>query len=366
MSKVKIGVKNLSKHFGKTAAVDDVSFEVYEGELLSLLGPSGCGKSTTLRCIAGLEKPDHGEILLEERVLNSAQRGVFTAPDKRQMGMVFQSYAVWPHMTVYDNVAFPLTLRHMPSKVVRDKVMQSLKLVSLDGMEERGATMLSGGQQQRVALARALVYDPEVLLLDEPLSNLDVKLREIMRVELRALQRRLGITAIFVTHDQAEAFVLSDRVAVMNKGKILEIKSPREIYERADSQFTMDFVGATNYLKGKVTHTTGTEARIVLESSPGTELVCCPAEQLTPGEEVMVCARIEEVGVKPASEKGPNAWPASVKTAAYLGSRIEYILQVGDQTIRALCPASADFKEGSPICMQLDPETVRIWRTQGK
>jgi ABC-type Fe3+/spermidine/putrescine transport system ATPase subunit len=362
VSKAKIVVKDLVKKFGSATAVDNVSFEVYEGEMLSLLGPSGCGKSTTLRCIAGLEKPNSGEILMGDMALNSSQRGIYTPPDKRGLGMVFQSYAVWPHMTVFENVAFPLTLRRVPAKNIREKVMATLKLVGLDGFENRGATMLSGGQQQRVALARALVYDPEVLLLDEPLSNLDVKLRESMRVELRALQRRLGITAIFVTHDQSEAFVLSDRVAVMNRGKIVEIRSPREIYERPESQFTMDFVGTVNYLKGKVVQMAGAQARIALDGTSGVELVCRPPEVLNQGENVLVCARIEDVSLMPLSERTPDAWMAEVKTAGFLGSRIEYVLQVGDQTVKALCPASANYQEESKVCVQVNPDSVRIWR----
>src|SRR5215472_5750519 len=206
--------RDVSKRFGAVSAVDHVSFAIAHGEIFTLLGPSGCGKTTTLRLVAGLEEPDDGEILVNGAPMAAPRHNIFVAPDKRQMGMVFQSYAIWPHLTVFENVAFPLRVRGEAESAIRHRVQEVLETVGLAGLDNRGATDLSGGQQQRVALARALVYEPSIPLLDEPLSNLDAKLREHMRIELRALQRRLGICVLFVTHDQSEAMVLSDRIAV--------------------------------------------------------------------------------------------------------------------------------------------------------
>ena len=220
MSEPFLRAVGLGKRFGNVAAVNNVSFDVTKGEVLTLLGPSGCGKTTTLRMIAGFEKPDTGEIEVENNFVVSVQKRIFLPPEKREMGMVFQSYAIWPHLNVFENVAYPLRVRRVKGSLVREKVESVLDLVGLAGLEDRPAMLLSGGQQQRVALARALVYSPKLLLLDEPLSNLDAKLREQMRVELKELQRRLSITVVFVTHDQIEAMTLSDRLAVMSQGRI--------------------------------------------------------------------------------------------------------------------------------------------------
>src|SRR5690348_15226402 len=235
-------------------AAQDVSFSVPEGKLFTLLGPSGCGKTTTLRSIAGLEKPRAGEIAVNDRVVFSSGKNVFVAPNRRGFGMVFQSYAIWPHMDVFRNAAFPLHVgtKHHSREEIRSKVMRVLEAVQLDHLADREATKLSGGQQQRLALARALVMEPQLLLLDEPLSNLDAKLRERMRFELKRLQRELRITTVYVTHDQSEALALSHEIAVMNEGRIQQIASPREIYERPASAFVADFVGSTNFLDGTV------------------------------------------------------------------------------------------------------------------
>src|SRR5215216_2748857 len=239
-------------------AAQDVSFDVPEGKLFTLLGPSGCGKTTTLRSIAGLEKPTSGDIEVAGRFVYSSSKGIFVAPNKRNFGMVFQSYAIWPHMNVFQNVAFPLEVRRLPKKEIRDKVMRVLQAVALDELVDRDATKLSGGQQQRLALARALVMEPQLLLLDEPLSNLDAKLRDRMRSELKRLQRDLNLTTVYVTHDQSEALALSHEIAVMNEGRIVQIGSPRDIYERPRTRFVADFIGSTNFLDG-----------IVLGAEPG-------------------------------------------------------------------------------------------------
>ena len=233
-------------------AAQDVSFEVPEGKLFTLLGPSGCGKTTTLRSIAGLEKPTAGEIEVAGRLVYSSSKGIFVAPNKRNFGMVFQSYAIWPHMNVFQNVAFPLEVRRLPKKEIRDKVMRVLQAVALDELVDRDATKLSGGQQQRLALARALVMEPQLLLLDEPLSNLDAKLRDRMRFELKRLQRDLNLTTVYVTHDQSEALALSHEIAVMNEGRVVQVGTPRQIYEQPTDKFVADFVGSTNFIGGTV------------------------------------------------------------------------------------------------------------------
>src|SRR5215203_2422453 len=253
-------IENLRKQFiapGNVAvnAVDGISLAAETGKLLTLLGPSGCGKTTTLRCLAGLERPQAGRIVIANEVVCDTDRGIFMAPSERGIGMVFQSYAIWPHMTVFENVAFPLRVardRKYSSAEVKDKVERALEMVRMSGYESRPATQLSGGQQQRLAFARGLVREPKILLLDEPFSNLDAKLREQMRVELKLLQRRLGVTVLFVTHDQVEALSLSDRIAVMDRGRVREVGPPRDLYERPATVFVRDFLGQTVTLRGRV------------------------------------------------------------------------------------------------------------------
>ncbi|WP_089721875.1 ABC transporter ATP-binding protein, partial [Candidatus Entotheonella palauensis] len=239
----RVQVRGLKKHFGPEVAVAGIDFEVPEGHFVTLLGPSGCGKTTTLRCLAGLERPDAGEIDIGEQCVAAPSRNIWVPPEKRNMGMVFQSYAVWPHLTVFDNIAYGLRVRGMGRSEIAKRTQETLDLVGLSGFADRYATQLSGGQQQRVSLARALAYNPRVILFDEPLSNLDAKLREHMRLELTRLQQRLGITAVYVTHDQSEALVMSDTIIVMNHGHILQQGAPEAIYAEPASRFVADFVG---------------------------------------------------------------------------------------------------------------------------
>ena len=253
---MEIRVRNVSKNYysdgKKIEALADVDLTIPSNRIFTLLGPSGCGKTTLLRCIVGLESPDTGEIAIGDEVVFSAERGIFVPPDRRGLGMVFQTYAIWPHMNVFDNVAYPLQARNDPKEEIIRKVAKALHFVQLDGFEKRPATKLSGGQQQRVALARALVAEPKVILFDEPLSNLDAKLREETRKELRRFLTELKITAVYVTHDQIEALALSDTIAVMRNGRIVEMGTPREIYFDSDRQFVADFIGHANFIPGKV------------------------------------------------------------------------------------------------------------------
>ena len=252
MSQTFLEVRNLVKIFGKLTAVDDVSFKVEQGEVVTLLGPSGCGKTTTLRMVAGFEKPDAGEVEIAGRVVVATNRRINVPPERRDIGMVFQSYAIWPHMTVFENVAFPLNVRRANRQEIKRRVEETLELVGLANFSDRPAILLSGGQQQRVSLARALVYSPSILLLDEPLSNLDAKLREQMRIEIKRLQQQLGFTVLFVTHDQIEAMSLSTRLALMNQGRIEQIGTPQETYERPASAFVSQFLGKTNDLAATI------------------------------------------------------------------------------------------------------------------
>lgn len=247
-----IEIDQLEKKFDTVVAVGGVSLSVEKGEFLTLLGPSGCGKTTILRCLAGLEHPDRGEIRIAGKTVVAPRRNIFVEPDKRGLGMVFQSYAIWPHLTVFENIAYPLKERKMPKGRIREKVEAILSMVKLEGLENRPATNLSGGQQQRVAVARALVYNPEVLLFDEPLSNLDAKLRIEMRNEIRSLKKSLGITSVYVTHDQEEAFALSDRIIVMNRGLVEQEGDQVSLYFRPESSFVSQFIGETNTFEGKV------------------------------------------------------------------------------------------------------------------
>jgi iron(III) transport system ATP-binding protein len=342
------------------AAVDHISFDVHDGELLVLLGPSGCGKTTTLRMIAGLEEPDAGDIWIGNRLVSSDQRNVFVPTEKRQIGMVFQSYAIWPHMTVFDNVAYPLKVRRTAKHVIREKVEHTLELVGLHGLESRSATQLSGGQQQRVALARAIVFEPRLLLLDEPLSNLDAKLRVHMRTELKHLQQQTGITSVFVTHDQAESMALADRIIVMNRGQIEQVGSPADIYERPTSRFVSEFVGTINVLPALVT---GVSADHVTLNQAGRELRChIPAERpLAHGDEVFVSVRPEKLVFLPEGTNGrPNVWEGLVAEVSYYGDHREYEVDIHDQLLKVTTPVNVEVERGQRVLLGCDPSEIVV------
>jgi len=352
-----VAIRKLVKNYGGFTAVHGIDLDIAEGEFVVLLGPSGCGKTTTLRCIAGLEEISEGTISLGDRVVSSRQHSV--APDKRQIGMVFQSYAIWPHMTVYENVAFGLKLKKLSRQQVQEKVEQVLELVGLSGFVARGASQLSGGQMQRVALARAVVLEPSVLLFDEPLSNLDAKLREQMRFEIRQLQKRLGITAVYVTHDQQEAMVIADRVVLMQDGQIVQIGQPVEIYNRPVTLFGAEFIGLANLLRGKVMSIEGGRVKLCLAN--GTELVSSlPDSRLRVGGDVDIVCRPEFLKVSPTEIQGDNVFRVHVNGTFFLGNISDIYLQFQDLELRGQLSPPALWPKGQPVWMQLPPDNVIV------
>jgi iron(III) transport system ATP-binding protein len=335
-----ITVSELGKDFvgeeGLVRAVDGIGFQVPAGKLMTLLGPSGCGKTTTLRCLAGLERPDRGDIIIRDRAVVSTTRGIFIPVHKRKIGMVFQSYAIWPHMTVMENVCYPLGEMRLSAheKVARGKA--ALALVGLEGLENRPSPNLSGGQQQRVALARALVGEPEVLLLDEPLSNLDAKLRETMRSELRALQQRLAITTVYVTHDQTEALSMSDFVCVMSLGKIIEQGTPRELYEMPKSRFVAEFLGMTNFLT-RCPH----GCKIAAGDTRGESFLSIRPEDI-------------EVG-QPTGITQNGSWRGEVTRTLFMGSHTQCEIKVEDQLLKAVVHHSLPLMVGDQVLVTWNP-----------
>src|SRR5690242_14022499 len=348
-------LSGVSKVFGGASVVNDVNLQIEAGEIFTLLGPSGCGKTTTLRMIAGLETPDGGEITLEGRTLASPAHDILVPIDKRNMGMVFQSYAIWPHLTVFENVAFPLRVRGEPRATIKKRVLDALEVVGLGGYENRGSTELSGGQQQRVALARAIVYTPALLLLDEPLSNLDVKLREQMRLELHALHKRLNLAVVYVTHDQAEALAMSDRIAVVNHGKLEQVGSPVEVYEHPRTRFVGDFLGRTIILKGTLRKDSGTN--VVDVQGSGRVLVNGEAS-FDDGAGVRILSRPEDISLLPAGELTPNQVVGKVEHVAYMGDHLEYTIEAAGRTLVLPAPKRDNYPVGADVRLVFDPARV--------
>jgi ABC-type Fe3+/spermidine/putrescine transport system ATPase subunit len=318
---MRIAVENITKRFGALAAVNDVSLAIEEGEMFTLLGPSGCGKTTLLRLLAGFYAPDAGAIRFGDRVVNEVP------PHERGIGMVFQNYALWPHMTVSENVAYGLKLRKVTSADSARRVQSVLDRVGLAGLGERYPGQLSGGQQQRVALARALVLNPQMLLLDEPLSNLDAKIRVQVRAEIRKLQKELGITAVYVTHDQEEALAMSDRIAVFNHGKTCQIGPPKALYERPANRFVADFIGINNLVEGTVRSVAGTGLRI---ETPLGEIAAMQNGSLRAGDPCVICIRPENIALGDHAGGERNRFTGKIALASYLGNTLRYEVDLGN------------------------------------
>lgn len=358
MVKVRGLIKRYEVDHGDVQAVRGVDFEVPQGKFFTLLGPSGCGKTTTLRSVAGLETIDDGEIEIDGQIVTSAPRGIFVSPHQRDIGMVFQSYAIWPHMSVFENVEFPLTqLKAKPPKsVIREKVLRALSLVHMDGLEDRPAPQLSGGQQQRLALARAIVREPKVLLLDEPLSNLDAQLRAEMRFELKSLVKRLGITTLYVTHDQLEALTMSDQVAVMHGGKIVQVSSPRDLYRKPKDRFVAGFIGTTNFFDGKVLTIGNSNQPSSVDIGIGT-LHCFLPEKTNRGAKVVLAMRAEHFEVsldKPESSE--NILSGKVSNLLFLGESLDCHIEVAGQLIHVKAPAELAIEDGIEVFIRVPPE----------
>lgn len=364
-----LSLNNVTKNFasdqGKVQAIHEVSLVVEAGEFFTLLGPSGCGKTTTLRCVAGLESPDSGEILLDGQVVFSRRKNLSVPPHLRDLGMVFQSYAIWPHMNVFDNVAYPLRYgvgHRLREKDIRSRVIEALQLVHMEQVANRSATQLSGGQQQRVALARALSRRPRVLLLDEPLSNLDAKLREEMRVELRDLLRRLGTTAVYVTHDQMEALAMSDRIAVMLDGRVVQEGTPQEIYLRPQHKFVASFVGSINFLNGRL-KSKEPDTGAVVETSVGQILCRCPAAA-GEGQAVTIGIRPESVTVSQSlNDILPNTFHGEVSRVVFLGDVVAGEVSVGGQTLKVKMRPQDVVQRGEKVYVTLHPELCLVMPT---
>jgi iron(III) transport system ATP-binding protein len=330
-------VRDLYRSFGPVVAVDRISFTVADGEFVTLLGPSGCGKSTTLAAIAGLDRPDGGHIAIGGKVFYDEATGVSLPPEARNCGLVFQSYALWPHMTVFDNLAFPLKLRRVARADRERRIAEVLALVEMGDFAQRYPHQLSGGQQQRVALARTLVYRPALLLLDEPLSNLDAKLRDRARTWLSDLQHKVGLTTVYVTHDQTEALALSDRIAVMNGGRIAQLGTPEEIYVTPADPFVADFIGSSNFFEGTLDGAASDGGLTEVRLGDGQTLKARSRQASRPGAPVVVAVRPERIGLArtPGGSEGEGTWlRARITARSYLGARYQYQVEVAGQAIR--------------------------------
>jgi iron(III) transport system ATP-binding protein len=355
-----IEIHNLFKRFKSVVAINHLQLEVNKGEMLTLLGPSGCGKTTTLRCIAGLEKPDEGDILIDGKPMLSQG---FVQPSKRGIGMVFQNYAVWPHMKVYNNIVYGLKIQRLSRQSIREKAQKVLGLVGLSGLEDRYPGQLSGGQQQRVALARALVGNPKVLLLDEPLSNLDAKLREELRFEIKSLVRRMGITSVYVTHDQAEAMVISDRIVVMESGNVVQIGTAQEIYAKPANRFVADFIGTMNFMPGQVVEILPNAAGVHVRTEFCDKVLCTISDNTTTavGEKVYTSIRPEDVEIFADPPRArENLFKGTIAHKAYLGNFLYFFISVNNTMIRVQVPHHLPQEEGQDLYLYLNPQKCML------
>ena len=354
-----LAIEEVCCDFGGVVAVDRFSLAVEAGEFVTLLGPSGCGKTTTLRMVAGLERATAGRISIGARVVSDPAVGIFVPPEQRQLGVVFQSYAIWPHMTVFENVAYPLRVRRRSAAAIKEQVTAALRLVEMEAYADRPSPALSGGQQQRIAIARALVFEPQVLLLDEPLSNLDARLRTQMGDEFRALQRRLAITTLYVTHDQEEAMALSDRVIVMDRGHALQIGTPEAIYRRPASRQVAAFFGAPNLLEARVTacHPHGPDAFRLAVEGEGWHGECRAAEPYRPAEPETVLVRPENVALNPGGiTPGAIAWRGKVTETVFRGPRLSLKVATTARTIQVEATALCGVRVGDTVELGVAPE----------
>jgi iron(III) transport system ATP-binding protein len=344
-------LEKVSRHFGDFAAVSDVDLRVAEGEFVTLLGPSGCGKTTTLRMVAGLEQNTGGRISIDNEIVSDAASRVFVPSERRRLGMVFQSYAIWPHMTVFENVAYPLRVRRRPADEIRDRVMKTLRLVEMESFAERPAPALSGGQQQRVAIARALVFEPKVLLLDEPLSNLDAKLRLQMGDEFRAIQKRLGMTTLYVTHDQSEAMALSDRVVVMDRGRIQQVGAPEEIYRYPANRTVAGFFGTPNLLAANVEACTRVDGgRVRLDvAGPGWRGRCEAATEVPAGGAVTVMVRPEDIRISSGAGDDGLRWSGRIAHTIFRGATRSIFVETEHGRLNVDAPAFGGYAVGDTV-----------------
>jgi iron(III) transport system ATP-binding protein len=357
-----VSLHGLTKQFTGMAAVDDLRLEIKDGEFVSLLGPSGCGKTTTLRLVAGFLQPDAGEIRVNDQVISSAT--ILIPPERRNMSMIFQSYAIWPHMTVFQNVAYGLKFKKLASREVEEKTERLLRVVHLEALKARYPAELSGGQQQRVALARALVVEPQILLLDEPLSNLDANLREEMRFEIRRLHEEFGITTIYVTHDQAEAMVTSDRIVVLNKGRMVQVGTPSEIFDQPRTRFVAEFIGKTNLLAGRL------EGANAVSLGPDFRIAVANGSSASSGE-VSVCIRphnialtADESEARTMASAGFNLFSGILERRIYFGDAVDYTvaLALPPVSLRVVAPPSRQFDKGQRVFALAHPDQCVLVR----
>src|SRR5918996_2165689 len=358
-----VSLERLTKKFGETAAVEAIDLEIGDGEFISLLGPSGCGKTTTLRLLAGFLQPDDGEITVGRDVLSS--RSGVVPPERRNMSMIFQSYAIWPHMTVFQNVAYGLKFKKVSRHEVDQRVTKFLRLVHLENLKDRYPAELSGGQQQRVALARAMVVEPQILLLDEPLSNLDANLREEMRFEIRRLHEEFRITTIYVTHDQAEAMVTSDRIVVLNKGRMVQVGTPGEIFDQPRTRFVAEFIGKTNIWSGR----TGENNKVTV--GQGLQIKVAAGPDANSRDEAFVCLRPHNIILVPEESKaremerqGYNLFAGAIQRHTYFGDAVDYTLELSRHslTLRVIAPPSQRYKNGEKIYALAHPDHCVVIR----
>ncbi|TCO78654.1 ABC transporter ATP-binding protein [Marinisporobacter balticus] len=345
MKIIQAQIRGLVKKYGKVVAINGLDLDINKGEMLSIVGPSGCGKSTLLSCIAGLEKPNDGEIAIDDELVFSTDRNCFKSPDKRQIGFVFQNYALWPHKSVFENVAYPLRIRKKCKYLIKNEVERALSIVRLLGKERQYPYELSGGQQQRVALARALIMKPKLLLLDEPLSNLDAKLREDMQYEIKRIQKDMEITIIHVTHDQYEAMGISDRIAVMNRGKLIQVGTPKELYEHPKTEFVAKFIGKTNIIHSHVTEENGCSKLALFEH------VFIEDRYTTAniGEKVILSIRPEDISLR--KEKGMGK--GKIRRMFYRGNVIEYTICIENKELKVQTSPKEEYKIGEEVWIHI-------------